>query len=106
MYAGIRYPAHMANIAAVHLDTGKIEELKDIKGPALYYVTSLAWDLEGTEAFLHHRQQRLARPECLRRGNTPRPALVQRFPHRRPGVRSQDNSLWGVRHNNGIVHAG
>jgi hypothetical protein len=33
------------------VDTGKIEELKDIKGPALYYVTSLAWDPRGRKLY-------------------------------------------------------
>ena len=56
IYAAIRYPAHMASIAAIHVDTGKIDELKDIKGPALYYVTSLAWDAKRPQALLHHRQ--------------------------------------------------
>ena len=72
IYAGIRYPAHMASVAAIHVDTGKIEELKDIKGPALYYVTSLAWDAARPQALLHHRQQRFARFECLRRRNASR----------------------------------
>ena len=44
IYSAIRYPAHLASLAAIHPDTGKIDELKAIKGPALYYVTSLTWD--------------------------------------------------------------
>jgi hypothetical protein len=102
LYAGIRYPAHMASIAAVHLDTGNIEELKDIKGPALYYVTSLAWDPRGRKLYYTtdnndwrdliaydvdtHRSERLLKD--FRTGDL--------------AFDSQDNSLWGVRHDNGL----
>jgi hypothetical protein len=102
MYAGIRYPAHIANIAAVHLDTGNIEELKDIKGPALYYVTSLAWDDKGRKLYYttdnndwrdlvvydvdtHHSRRLL---KDFRTGDL--------------AFDSQDSSLWGVRHDNGL----
>jgi hypothetical protein len=102
IYAGIRYPAHMASVAAVHLDTGNIEELKDIKGPALYYVTSLAWDDRNRKLYYTtdnndwrdlmvydidtHRSQRLLKD--FRTGDL--------------AFDSQDNSLWGVRHENGL----
>jgi len=102
IYAGIRYPAHIANIAAVHLDTGNIQELKDIKGPALYYVTSLAWDDRGRKLYYttdnndwrdlmvydvdtHHSQR-----------------LMKDFRTGDLAFDSQDSSLWGVRHNNGL----
>ena len=102
IYAGIRYPAHMASVAAVHVDTGSIEELKDIKGPALYYVTSLAWDQRGRKLYYttdnndwrdlnvydvdtHHAK--IVLKDC-RTGDL--------------AFDSQDNSLWGVRHENGL----
>lgn len=102
LYAGIRYPAHIANVAAVHLDTGRIEELKDIKGPALYYVTSLAFDDKDRKLFYTtdnndwrdlmeydvdtHHSLRLLK-DC-RTGDI--------------AFDSQDSSLWGVRHDNGL----
>ena len=102
IYAGIRYPAHMASIAAIHVDTGKIQELKDIKGPALYYVASLAWDPRGRKLYYTtdnndmrdlnvydvetHHAERLAKD--IRTGDLA-------FDH-------ADGSLWGVRHNNGL----
>jgi hypothetical protein len=51
IYAAIRYPGHIAGIAAIHTETGKIDELKSITGPGLYYVTSLAWDPAGRRLF-------------------------------------------------------
>src|SRR5262249_52420213 len=102
IYAGIRYPAHMASVAAVHLDTGRIEELKGIKGPALYYVTSLAWDPSARSLYYTsdnndwrdlnvydvdtHDSKRLLK-DC-RTGDL--------------AFDGQDKSLWGVRHENGL----
>jgi hypothetical protein len=102
IYAGIRYPAHMASVAAIHVDTGKIEELKDIKGPGLYYVTSLAWDARGRKLYYtsdnndlrdlnvydvetHHSERLL---KDIRTGDL--------------AFDAADGSLWGVRHNNGV----
>jgi hypothetical protein len=102
IYAGIRYPAHMASIAAIHVDTGKIEELKDVRGPALYFVTSLAWDASGRKLYYTtdnndlrdlnvydvetHRSERLAKD--ARTGDL--------------AFDPADGSIWGVRHNNGL----
>lgn len=102
IYAGIRYPAHMASVAAIHVDTGKIEELKDIKGPGLYYVTSLAWDAHDRKLYYttdnndlrdlnvydvesHHSEQLL---KNIRSGDL--------------AFDAADGSLWGVQHNNGL----
>jgi hypothetical protein len=102
IYAGIRYPAHLASVAAIHVDTGKIDELKVIKGPGLYYVTSLAWDAHGRKLFYTtdnndlrdlnvydvetHQSQRLQTD--IRTGDL--------------AFDAADGSLWGVRHNNGL----
>jgi len=102
IYAGVRYPAHLASVAAIHLDTGKIEELKDIKGPGLYYVTSLAWDARGRKLYYTtdnndwrdlnvydvetHRARQLLRD--IRTGDL--------------AFDSQDKSIWGVRHSDGL----
>lgn len=101
MYAAIRYPGHIASIAAIHPATGAIDELKDIKGPALYYVTSLAWDARGRKIYYTtdnndwrdlnvydvatHRSRRLIRDN--RTGDL--------------AFNAADQSLWGVRHENG-----
>jgi hypothetical protein len=101
IYAAIRYPAHLASIAAIHIDTGAIEELKDIKGPSLYYVTSLAWDAAGRKLYYTtdnndwrdlnvydvetHHAERLIKDN--RTGDL--------------AFDAADNSIWGVRHDNG-----
>lgn len=44
VYVAVRYPGSMAHIASIDLKTGALEHLTDIKGAALYYVTSLTFD--------------------------------------------------------------
>ena len=46
LYAGVSYPGTVSHIAALALDTGRVERLVDIKGPSMFTVTSLARDPE------------------------------------------------------------
>jgi DNA-binding beta-propeller fold protein YncE len=102
IYAGIRYPAHLGNIAAIHVDTGKVDELRDIKGPGGYYVTSLAWDPRGRKLYYttdnnglrdlnvydvetHHSREL---QKDIRTGDL--------------AFDAADGSIWGVRHSNGL----
>ena len=87
IYAAIRYPAHMASIAAIHVDTGKIDELKDIKGPGALLRDVSYLGRARPQALLHHRQQRFARLECLRRGYPSLRTIIEGHSHRGPGVR-------------------
>ena len=51
MYVAIRHPGEIANIAAIQVETGAERHLKEIKGPGLYYVTSLAFDAAERQLF-------------------------------------------------------
>jgi WD40-like Beta Propeller Repeat len=102
IYAGTRYPAHLANISAIHLDTGKIEELHDIKGPGLYYVTSLAWDPRGRKLYYTSdnndwRDLNVYDVETQRARRLLRDIRVGEL-----AFDSRAGSIWGVRHNNGL----
>ena len=44
LYVAIRYPGQLAHLAALGLATGEIQKVRNLKGAALFYVTSLAWD--------------------------------------------------------------
>ena len=49
----------------------------ELKGAALYYVASLAYDETGGAALLHHRQQQLARPPRARSRHRQRRTLMK-----------------------------
>ncbi len=102
LYAGARYPAHMASVSAVHLDTGRVEELKDIKGPALYYVTSLAWDPKGRKIYYTTDNNDWRDLNVYDVETHYARRLFKDFRTGDLAFDSKDNSLWGVRHNNGL----
>ncbi|MBV9769490.1 MAG: hypothetical protein JOZ32_07965, partial [Bryobacterales bacterium] len=102
IYAGVRYPAHIASIAAIHVDTGKIEELKDIKGPGLYYVTSLAWDPHGRKLYYTSDNNDLRDLNVYDLETHHAERLLKDIRTGDLAFDSGNGSLWGVRHNNGL----
>src|SRR5678815_1666411 len=44
LYAGVFYPGKVAHLAAIPLDGGAIRDLGEVKGPAIHFVCSLAWE--------------------------------------------------------------
>jgi hypothetical protein len=102
IYAGIRYPAHLASIAAIHVDTGKIDELKDIKGPALYYVTSLTWDAHGRKLYFTTDNNDLRDLNVYDVETRHSRQLLKDVRTGDLAFDAADGSIWGVRHNNGL----
>jgi hypothetical protein len=51
LYVAVQYPGAYAHIAALPLDGGPAERLQEVRGAALYFVCSLAWDAEGRRLF-------------------------------------------------------
>ncbi len=101
IYAAIDYPGQVAQISSIDINSGKIERLHDLKGAALYYVSSLAYDSLSHTLFyttdnnnwrsiysldLHSKSTKLLLKE-ERIGD-----LVFDY---------KDRSLWGIRHYNG-----
>ncbi len=102
IYVAVNYPGQVAHIAALGLETGQLRKISLVKGPALYYVTALAYDPAGKTLF-------------YTTDNNDWRDLVQVDPasgksrHLMKDCRlgdlawsAADKSLWGVRHFNGI----
>jgi hypothetical protein len=102
VYAAVRNVGRMPHLAAIHVDTGKVDHLTDIKGTALYYVASMSFDPKGRRIFYTsdhynwrdlnvydlktHTARRLMRDDRV--GD-----LV---------YCAADDAIWGMQHNNGI----
>lgn len=102
IYAAVRHTGRMAYIAAIHPDTGRVEHLTDVRGGALYYVTSLAFDPQGRRLFFttNHNGLRTLNVFDLK---TRKSRVLSR--HLRTGdlvFDAKDGSLWGMLHNNGL----
>ncbi len=102
LYAAVRYPAQVAHIAAIDVDRGTMNKVCDVKGPALFYVASLAFDPRSGTLFYTANNNKW-RDLCAadRRTGSSRTLL----PEARIGDLAfdpADSSLWGVRHDNGF----
>ena len=102
LLCAIRYPGQVAHIAEIDLNSGKVNKVIDIKGAALYYVTSLAYDPKTSSLFYttkNYGWRDLNRLD-LKTGDTE--LLIKEARTGDLAFNQQDSSLWGVRHFNGI----
>ncbi|MDH3303664.1 MAG: hypothetical protein OEM50_03195 [Gammaproteobacteria bacterium] len=103
LYAAFRYPGVVAHIGALSVDDGSIEKIVDIKGPMIFRVSSLAYDADSntiyytTDNYAHRDLVSLD----IRTGKT---RILQKDARIGELVYNKaDNSIWGVRHLNGLA---
>lgn len=102
LYMAINYPGQVAHLAAIDIDSGRKEKICDIAGPALYYVTSLAFDSSSGTLFYtaDNNDWRDLRAVDLSTGKS---RLLQKDARIGDLVYNHvDSSLWGIKHFNGI----
>ena len=103
LYAAVNYPGVLGHLAAISLEDGSETPLTEVKGPALYYVTSLAFDPDAPALFYttdNDDWRDLCRYDLVT-GKTKR---LQKDVRIGDLVYDRtDSALWGLRHFNGIV---
>jgi hypothetical protein len=102
IYLAVNYPGQVAHIASIDRCTGTMEKLCDIKGSAVYYVTSLAYDQQSGNLF-YVEDNNEWRDLAVFNTNTHKSETL--MTDERIGDLSfnpNDGSLWGVRHYNGL----
>lgn len=103
LLVGVNYPGELAYIASIKPGSGDIRKVTEIKGPALYSVTSLAYDQSTGTIFYtadNNGWRDLRSVEIA--GGKSRTLLKDA----RVGdltFNSSDQGLWGIRHFNGIT---
>jgi hypothetical protein len=102
VYLGVSYPGQVAHLARLELATGRLEKLVDLKGAALFWVTSIALDPESQTLFYVTDNNHLRDLSALdlASGRTRKLQVDARV-----GDLAWDAStreLWGVRHYNGV----
>jgi hypothetical protein len=101
IYVAVSYPGKVPHLAELDLKNGKIKRLKDIKGFALFDVTSLAYDKKNDLLFYttDNNSRRDLNQYDIKTGKS---KLLQK--DARVGdlaFNKVDESLWGIRHLNG-----
>jgi hypothetical protein len=102
LYAGLNYPGIVGHIAAISMTDGSIKKLRDVKQPAMYTVTSLAWDPDARTLFYTtdnyaYRDVVALDPETKKTRVLLKDARVGDLAFDRA-----DRSLWGIRNFNGV----
>jgi hypothetical protein len=102
LYVALRYPGQFAHIAALDIDDGSLTPITEIKGPALFYVTSLAYDRAGGTLFFtsDNNGWRDLYSVDIETGATQR--LMKDLRAGDLAFNPTDRSLWAVRHVYGI----
>jgi len=102
LYAAINYPGQTPHIAAIDIATGSVRKLQDIRGGALFYVTSIAFDPVSQTLFYatDNNHWRDLYAYDIRSGKSQQ--LIKDVRTGDFTFNRADRSLWGVRHFNGI----
>ncbi|HSG70630.1 MAG TPA: hypothetical protein VLA12_09470, partial [Planctomycetaceae bacterium] len=101
LVGAFRFPGVIAHIGEISLDDAKINKIRDIKGPMLYRVTSLAYDVDSNTAW--YTTDNYAFRDIIQvdvgTGKSKRVLTDARIGD--IAFNKADKSLWGVRHLNG-----
>ncbi|MDH3215888.1 MAG: hypothetical protein OEN01_06290 [Candidatus Krumholzibacteria bacterium] len=103
LYTAVLYPGEFSHIAEIDIDTWDIDKIAEIKTPALYYVTSLAYDETGDRVFFTTDNSSGWRD--VNRVDVKSRAGKMTCANCRTGdlvFNPTDNSLWGIEHHNGL----
>lgn len=103
LYAAFRYQGTVAHVGALDLGSGEVERLRDIKGPMLFRVTSLAYDPQSRTLF--YTADNYAYRDLMAIDlDTGKTRMLLRDARIGELVfNPQDRSLWGVRHLHGLA---
>ncbi|WP_109488658.1 SMP-30/gluconolactonase/LRE family protein [Occallatibacter savannae] len=103
IYVAVRHTGPMPYIAAIHLDSGRVEHLTDVRGGAVYEVTSLAFDPDRRRLFFTTNNTHGLRALYVFDLATRKRKLIQANLRMGDLVFSRaDGTIWGVRHDNGL----
>lgn len=103
LYTAVNYPGQIAFLAAIGVDDGEIRSLREIKGPAIFSVTSAAYDSD-TKTLFYTTDNFGWRDLMALDVESGHARLLQK--DARIGdlaFDNSDNSLWGIRHFNGFA---
>lgn len=103
LYAAVNYPGQIAHLAAIDTARGTLRKILDVKGPAMFFVASLAFDPAAGMLFYttDNNEWRDIRVVDVRTGEDR--TLLKDARVGDLAFNPADRSLWGVRHYNGIA---
>jgi len=103
LLVAVNYPGEFAHVAGINLATGEIAKIHDVQTPALYYVTSLAFDESARRLFYTTNNGKHWRDLNTLDADTGE--ITRLITDCRIGdlaFSRSDSLLWGVQHHNGF----
>jgi hypothetical protein len=101
LYVAINYPGQTAHIASIDVKTGALKKLQDIRGAALFYVTSLAYDPASRTLFYTTDNNHFRSIYAYDVATGSSRLLLNKERIGDLAFNQKDKSLWGIRHMNG-----
>jgi hypothetical protein len=102
LYLAVNFPGQVAHVGALDVSTGNIQRITDIKGPALYYATSLVYDPETKDIFFTTDNDEWRDLNVVNVKTGAQRSLMKDARIGDLAFNPVDKSIWGVRHDNGI----
>jgi hypothetical protein len=103
LIAAFRYPGRIGFLGKMDLSTGKLTPLTDLDGMMLYKVTSVAFDPATRTAFYINQNYAYRDLNAINVDTGKKRRLLTDARIGDLAFNRADNSLWGIRHQNGYV---
>ncbi len=103
IYGAFRYPGSVGHVGEFDLQSGTVRELAEVKGPMLYRVTSLAFDPDSRTLFYTADNFALRDLIAVDVDSGRERMLLEDARIGEMVFNPADQSLWGVRHLNGLA---
>jgi hypothetical protein len=103
LIAAFRYPGRIGFLGRMDLATGKLTPLTDLDGMMLYKVTSVAFDPSTRTAFYVNQNYAFRDINAIDVDTGKKRRLLTDARIGDLAFNKADNSLWGIRHQNGFV---
>lgn len=103
LIAAFRYPGKIGFLGKMNLATGQVTPLTDLDGMMLYKVTSVAFDPASRTAFYTNQNYAFRELNAIDIDTGRKRRLLTDARIGDLAFNKTDNSLWGIRHQNGFV---
>ena len=102
IYVAINYPGQVPHLAAINLANGHIKKLTDIKGAALFYVSSITYDQDNETIFFTTDNDRWRDLNSYNLKSKKTKLLQRDVRTGDLAFNKSDKSIWGIKHLNGL----
>lgn len=102
IYTALSFPGQIPQIAAININTGEVESISEVKGAALYYVTSLIYNEASKTIFYTTDNNQWRDLNSVNVKTNESKILIKDGRIGDLAFNKTDGSIWGVRHYNGL----